>query len=157
MNGERLQLLHRTLVTANEEDKKNNRVGPILAMAHFQGRLLVGFGQSVRLYELGKKQLLRKCEIRKILPTGVKTLQTVGDRAYVGDLIQSIRMIQYDNQTNQLTLIATDPCPRPIVCQELLDWNTIAIGDKFGNISILRLPRGAIAEMGSKRISNRVS
>ena len=133
INGERFQLLHRTTV----DD------GPILALAHFQGRLLVGIGKSLRLYEMGKRQLLRKCELRNKLPTGVKTIQTVGDRAYVGDLLQSIQIIRYDATMNRLVLFATDPNPRPIVCQELLDWNTIAVGDKFGNISILRIPRGA--------------
>jgi len=69
VNGERLQLLHRTTV---EE-------GPVLALAHFQGRLLVGIGKSLKLYEMGKRQLLRKCELRG-LPTYVKTLQAAGDR-----------------------------------------------------------------------------
>jgi len=69
VNGERLQLLHRTTV----DD------GPVLAMAHFQGRLLVGIGKSLKLYEMGKRQLLRKSELRG-LPTYVKTLQTAGDR-----------------------------------------------------------------------------
>lgn len=69
VNGERLQLLHKTAV----ED------GPVLALAHFQGRLLVGIGRTLRLYEMGKRQLLRKCELRG-LPTFVKTLQTAGDR-----------------------------------------------------------------------------
>jgi splicing factor 3B subunit 3 len=69
INGERLQLLHRTAV----DD------GPVLALAHFQGRLLVGVGSSLRLYEMGKRQLLRKCEIRG-MPTMVKTLHTAGDR-----------------------------------------------------------------------------
>lgn len=69
VNGERLQLLHRTKL----ED------GPILSLVHFQGRLLVGFGKTVRLYEMGKRQLLKKCELRG-LPTMVKTLQAAGDR-----------------------------------------------------------------------------
>jgi splicing factor 3B subunit 3 len=69
INGERLQLLHRTAV----DD------GPVLSLAHFQGRLLVGIGKSLKLYEMGKRQLLRKCELRG-LPTYVKTLQTAGDR-----------------------------------------------------------------------------
>jgi splicing factor 3B subunit 3 len=69
INGERLQLLHRTAV----ED------GPVLALAHFQGRLLVGIGKTLRLYEMGKRQLLRKCEMRG-LPSFVKTIQTAGDR-----------------------------------------------------------------------------
>ena len=74
VNGDRLQLLHRTTV----DD------GPVLALAHFQGRLLVGIGKTLRLYEMGKRQLLRKCELRG-LPTFVKTLQTAGDR-YVDNL-----------------------------------------------------------------------
>ena len=69
VNGDRLQLLHRTTI----DD------GPVLALAHFQGRLLVGIGKTLRLYEMGKRQLLRKCELRG-LPTFVKTLQAAGDR-----------------------------------------------------------------------------
>lgn len=132
VNGDRLQLLHRT----NVDD------GPVLALAHFQGRLLVGIGKTLRLYEMGKRQLLRKCELRG-LPTYVKTLQTAGDRAYFGDMMRSLHMIRYEPTSNRLVLVASDPSPRPIVCQELLDWNTVAVGDKFGNICVLRLPRGA--------------
>ena len=69
VSGERLQLLHRTTVDE----------GPVLALAHFQGRLLVGVGKTLKLFEMGKRQLLRKCELRG-LPTNVKTLQTAGDR-----------------------------------------------------------------------------
>jgi splicing factor 3B subunit 3 len=132
VNDDRLQLLHRTLI----DD------GPVLALAHFQGRLLAGVGTKLRLYEMGKRQLLRKCEYRG-LPTYVKALQTVGDRAFVGDLMRSVQVIRYDASINKLSMLANDPSPRPIVCLELLDWNTVAIGDKFGNVSILRLPRGA--------------
>lgn len=132
LNGERFQLLHRTSV----DD------GPILAMAHFQGRLIVGIGKSLRLYEMGKRQLLRKCELRG-LPSVVKTIQTLGDRAYVGDLLQSMRVVKYDISSNRLILIAIDANPRPIVAEEILDTRTVAISDKFGNISILRLPKGA--------------
>mmetsp|Transcript_23184 Transcript_23184/g.49148 ORF Transcript_23184/g.49148 Transcript_23184/m.49148 type:complete len:1382 (+) Transcript_23184:152-4297(+) len=132
VNGERLQLLHRTQV----DD------GPVLSLVHFQGRLLVGIGKTVRLYEMGKRQLLKKCELRG-LPTMVKTLQAAGDRAFIGDMMQSIQYVRYDATANRLVLVAKDRSPRPITCQELLDLNTVAVGDKFGNISILRLPRGA--------------
>ena len=98
VNGERLQLLHKTTIESNTSTSKggatgtdnngkdagavgsnNNVGGPILALAHFQGRLLVGIGRTLRLYEMGKRQLLRKCELRG-LPTCVKTLQTAGNR-----------------------------------------------------------------------------
>ncbi|GKY94241.1 hypothetical protein MPSEU_000389900 [Mayamaea pseudoterrestris] len=144
VNGDRFQLLHRTAV----ED------GPVLSLSHFQGRLLVGVGKSLRLYEMGKRQLLRKCELRG-LPTFAKTIQTVGDRAFIGDMMQSIQIVRYDNSLNRLAVIARDASPRPIVCQELLDWNTVAVGDKFGNISVLRLPRGAdtsVVDVSGQRV-----
>jgi len=134
VNGERLQLLHRTEI----ED------GPVLALAHFQGRLLVGAGNTLKLFEMGKRQLLKKGELRG-LPTMVKCLQAAGDRAYIGDMLNSMQFIKYDATANRLLLVASDRTSRPITCQELLDMNTIAVGDKFGNITILRLPRGAEA------------
>ncbi|RYZ77123.1 MAG: hypothetical protein EOP04_31330 [Proteobacteria bacterium] len=33
-----------------------------MCVAGFQGYLLAGIGKSLRLYEMGKKALLRKCE-----------------------------------------------------------------------------------------------
>lgn len=33
-----------------------------LAICPFQGRVLIGVGKMLRLYDLGKKKLLRKCE-----------------------------------------------------------------------------------------------
>ena len=32
------------------------------AIASFQGRVLIGVGKNLRVYDLGKKKLLRKCE-----------------------------------------------------------------------------------------------
>ena len=60
--------------------------------------------------------------------------------------MRSLHIVRYEPSANRLILIANDPLPRPIVCQELLDFNTVAVGDKFGNISVLRLPRGAATE-----------
>jgi splicing factor 3B subunit 3 len=132
VNGERLQLLHRTKV----DD------GPVLSLVHFQGRLLVGIGNVLRLYEMGKRQLLKKCELRG-LPTMVKTLGAAGDRAFVGDMMQSVQFVRYDAISNRIFLVAKDRSLRPIACQELLDINTVAVGDKFGNVSILRLSGGS--------------
>lgn len=72
-NGRKLSLLHKTQV----EDIPR-------AMQAFQGRLLVGVGHTLRLYDIGKKRLLRKCENRQF-PTLIVTLHTMGDRIYVGD------------------------------------------------------------------------
>ena len=53
-NGRGLQLVHKTALG-----------GIPGALAGFKGRLLVGVGPIVRLYDLGKKKLLRKSEYRR--------------------------------------------------------------------------------------------
>lgn len=51
VTGEKLELLHKTPV----DDVPG-------AIAPFQGRVLIGVGKNLRVYDLGKKKLLRKCE-----------------------------------------------------------------------------------------------
>lgn len=63
--------------------------------------------------------------------------------AFVGDMMRSLHVVRYDVGSNRLILMANNPNPHPIVAQELLDYNTVAVSDKFGNICVLRLPRGA--------------
>ena len=53
-NGRRLELVHKTAVG-----------GIPGALAAFKGRLLVGVGPILRLYDMGKKKLLRKSEYRR--------------------------------------------------------------------------------------------
>lgn len=71
--GRKLKLFHKTPVD-----------GIPRAMQAFQGRLLAGVGNILRLYDVGKKKLLRKCENRHF-PTLIVTIHSMGDRIYVGD------------------------------------------------------------------------
>lgn len=143
----RLQLLHKTDV---EEIP--------LAMCEFHGRLLVGVGRSLRLYELGKKRLLRKCE-NKTFPTMIVKIQTHGDRVYVGDMTESVHFVKYKRVENSLVIFADDTLPRYISfcitaalsdCVSLplrfttslvsLDYDTVGGSDKFGNVFVLQTP-----------------
>jgi hypothetical protein len=72
--GARLELLHKTQLE-----------GIPGALVAFKGRLLAGVGPVLRLFELGRKKLLRKCEYRQ-LPQHVAQLHTLGSRIYVGDV-----------------------------------------------------------------------
>ena len=47
----------------------------------------------VWLYEMGKGQLLKNCELRG-LPTVVKTLQAMGNRVYVGDMMCRVQFFR---------------------------------------------------------------
>ncbi|KAF0774757.1 hypothetical protein AaE_001542, partial [Aphanomyces astaci] len=60
------------------------------AMCEFQGRLLVSVGKILRIYDLGKKKMLRKCENRNFPSTIVK-LTTAGARIYASDNHHSLR------------------------------------------------------------------
>jgi splicing factor 3B subunit 3 len=95
-----LQLLHKTEV---EEIPH--------AMIEFQGKLLVGIGRCLRLYDMGKKKLLKKTE-NKSFPSFIVKLQAMGDRVYVGDLSQSIVFAKYRRHENTFAIFADDSLPR---------------------------------------------
>ena len=95
-----LQLLHQTEV---EELP--------FALCEFNGRLLVGLGRNLRLYELGKKKLLKKCE-NKLFPHTIVKLLTHGDRIYVGDVAESMHFVKFKKQESALVIFADDFQPR---------------------------------------------
>merc|ERR1719329_1428035 len=91
---------------------------------------------------MGKKRLLRKCEKRGF-PTVIRTVNVHGDRLVVGDMQQSYHFLRYNRERNELSLFADDTTPRYVTCSAMLDYDTIAGADKFGNVFVLRLPDGA--------------
>ncbi|KAJ8941332.1 hypothetical protein NQ318_004776, partial [Aromia moschata] len=126
--GKELELVHRTVV---EEVP--------MALCSYNGRLLAGVGKMLRLYDLGKKKLLRKCE-NKHIPNAIVNIQAMGKRIFVSDVQESVFMVRYKRAENQLIIFADDTHPRWITCTCILDYDTVATADKFGNIAILRLP-----------------
>ncbi|KAM9998298.1 hypothetical protein ACTFIY_007955 [Dictyostelium cf. discoideum] len=126
--GKKLELLYKTEV---EE--------PVYAMAQFQGKLVCGVGKSIRIYDMGKKKLLRKCETKN-LPNTIVNIHSLGDRLVVGDIQESIHFIKYKRSENMLYVFADDLAPRWMTSSVMLDYDTVAGADKFGNIFVLRLP-----------------
>eukprot|EP00048_Salpingoeca_helianthica_P016590 m.233134 g.233134 ORF g.233134 m.233134 type:complete len:1196 (+) comp18997_c0_seq1:31-3618(+) len=123
-----LQLLHKTGVEF-----------PPSALLGIHGRLVAGVGRLLRLYELGQRKLLRKCE-NKHLPSHVVSLAAVGTRIAVCDMRESVVFVKYKPALNQLSIFADDTSPRWCTAVSWMDYSTVAVADKFGNISILRLP-----------------
>ena len=64
------------------------------AICAFKGRLLVGCGNALRLYDYGKKKLLRKVENRNF-PNFITTIHASGERIYVGDVQESFHFVRY--------------------------------------------------------------
>jgi len=126
--GQGLELIHKTPV-----DEVPYCIHP------FQNKVLVGVGKLLRLYDLGRKKLLRKCE-NKHIPHLVVDIKTVGERIIVSDAQESCHWVKYRRGENQLVTFADDTTPRWVTVACPLDYSTTAIADKFGNVSLVRLP-----------------
>ena len=87
----------------------------------------------------GKRKMLRKCE-NKNFPTCVKSLLTMGDRIYAGDMCENFFLVKYNAAEKTLDVLADCINPRFLTSSCLVDFDTIASGDKFGNIAVARLP-----------------
>jgi splicing factor 3B subunit 3 len=149
------------------------------AICAFGGRVLISVGKTLRIYDLGKRKLLRKCE-NKNFPTFITDIRTAGDRIYVTDLQESFHFIKYKRQENQIVVFADDSLPRMVTSQVLLDFDTIAggmflsfrvqnlccqianpcfpaisAGDKFGNVFITRLP-SEVSDEAENPTGNRI-
>ncbi|KAJ6476021.1 CPSF A subunit region-domain-containing protein [Mycena vitilis] len=109
-----------------------------LALLGFQGRLLAGVGKALRIYEIGKKKLLRKVE-NKSFASAIISLNTQGSRILVGDMQESVSFAVYKPPENRLLIFADDTQPRWTTAVAMVDYNTVAVGDRFGNVFVNRL------------------
>lgn len=144
----KLELLHTTRVTE-----------PVYALVPFRDMVLVGVGRALRLYDLGKKQLLRKAEYRIAVQNRVSALAVAGgDRVFVGDIQESVCLFKYiapdasgvggmdgpitsqGRDGGRFMPMASDSLPRWVVALLTVDYNTVCGCDKFGNLFVLRLP-----------------
>jgi len=134
-NSDRFEFIHRTTT----DDVVN-------AIHSFRGMALVGIGNRLRMYDFGKKKLLAKCE-NKQLPVKIVDIKSMGQRIIVSDSQESVHFMLYKRAENQLIVFADETTPRYIVSVCFVDYNTVAVGDRFGNISILRLPKDVLDEV----------
>ncbi|OBT44725.1 pre-mRNA-splicing factor rse1 [Pseudogymnoascus sp. WSF 3629] len=133
-DGKEIEFIHKTKVEK-----------PPLALLGFQGRLLVGVGKELRIYDLGMRQLLRKAQA-EIAASLIVGLQTQGSRIIVSDVQESITFVVYKFQENKLIPFADDTIARWTTCTTMVDYETVAGGDKFGNLWLLRCPTKASEE-----------
>ncbi|KAJ5344493.1 hypothetical protein N7452_002497 [Penicillium brevicompactum] len=133
-DGQSLEFIHKTAV---EE--------PPLALIGFQGHLMAGVGTQLRIYGVGIKQLLRKCQSDVVGKT-IVGLQTQGSRIVVSDVRDSVTYVVYKPQDNVLIPFADDSIARWTSATTMVDYETTAGGDKFGNLWLLRCPQKASHE-----------
>lgn len=133
-DGKDLEFIHKTKI---EE--------PPMALIAFQGRLLAGIGKVLRVYDLGLRQLLRKAQA-EVAPQLIVSLHAQGDRIIVGDVQQGVTYVVYKPESNKLFAFADDTINRWTTCTTMVDYESVAGGDKFGNLWILRCPERASQE-----------
>ena len=111
----------------------------------YKGRLLAAVGGYLRLYELGKKSLLKKSEYKKRFRL-INNIRVVNSRIFISDATDSVHMLRFNDKTSQFQQIADDILPRYITAFELIDYHTVVVTDKFGNMTVLRIPQNAEEE-----------
>jgi splicing factor 3B subunit 3 len=131
VDGKQLEFVHETTLAE-----------PPLALLPFKGKLLVGCGTDLSLYDIGMKSLLRKAMTPNCVPTRITGLKTQGSRLIVSDQTQSVTYVVHKDQVspNRLIPFADDTVARHTTCTEMLDYETTVGGDKFGNIWVVRCP-----------------
>ncbi|KAI9136953.1 CPSF A subunit region-domain-containing protein [Paraphysoderma sedebokerense] len=125
-----------------------------LAFCPFQGRLLAGIGNVLRIYDIGKKKLLRKCE-NKQAPNLIVSLETQGSRIVIGDISESFHYATYRQMDNRIIVFADDTTSRYLTSSTMMDYETIAGGDKFGNFWVNRLDSKVTEEIDDDPTGNK--
>lgn len=74
----------------------------------------------------------------------------------MADVQESFHFVKYKYQDNQLIPFADDTLPRWVTSSCMLDYNTVAGGDKFGNFFVDRLPPEVSDEVDDDPSANRV-
>lgn len=110
----------------------------------------------LRIYDLGKKKLLRKCESRSI-PNRICSIECQESRIIVTDIQESAFYAQYNQVENRIFVFADDSIPRWVTASCTLDYDTIAIADKFGNFSVGRVPKMASDEIEGDPTGNKLT
>lgn len=71
------------------------------------------------------------------LPVKIVDIKSMGQRIIVSDSQESVHFMLYKRAENQLIVFADETTPRYIVSVCFVDYDTVAVGDRFGNISIV--------------------
>jgi splicing factor 3B subunit 3 len=118
----------------------------------FNGRLALGLGNELLIYDLGMKALLRKTRGASV-PNQITSLQAQGNRIICGDVSDSVTYVVYKGgANNRLIPFVDDTIQRWTTATAMLDYETVAGGDKFGNLWVVRCPEQASKEADDEGI-----
>lgn len=140
-DGTRMTLEHKTPFDA-----------PVYALHPFNGRLAIGVGPDLYIHDIGLKSLLRKSR-GTVAPTTITNIASMGNRLIISDVSESLTYIVYKpSPHNRMIPFADDTVPRWMTSMTMVDYETVAGGDKFGNLFLLRAPEQASKEADEEGI-----
>ncbi|KAI5959067.1 RSE1 [Candida pseudojiufengensis] len=114
----------------------------------FENKLIIGSSESLSLYELGQKQLLRKSLTKIPFISKINKISvSINQRILVSDLHNSLVLLKFDSDLNQFLPIMDDIIKRQIISIKQLDYDTFIGSDKFGNIFVSRISREISTEI----------
>lgn len=124
---------------------------PIYALLPFRGRLAMGIGNELFIYDIGMKALLRKSR-GAMTPNQIVTLEAMGNRIVCGDISDSVTYVVFKPEFNRMISFVDDTIQRWTTASAMVDYETTAGGDKFGNLWIMRCPEVASKEADEEGI-----
>lgn len=142
--------------------------GIISTVVSFRDMILVGVETQLHYFKIGIRKLLLKGQLANAAKNKVVALCPAGgDRVFVGDVMDSVSVFQYDEEqgstgkgldgAGKFSRIANDTTPRWINTITLLDYSTICGSDKFGNIFVLRLSPPQKSQSVHSRLTYQIS
>ncbi|KAG5354548.1 Pre-mRNA-splicing factor RSE1 [Yarrowia sp. B02] len=125
---------------------------PPLALVGYNNLLIAGVGNQMRLYALGLKQLLRKAQVELSKRVTCLDVFPGSNRVAVGDILQSVTVCvileensgsSEDSAGHVIYPLVCDSIQRQVTCLTFVDYQTLAVGDRFGGFTMLRIPAEA--------------
>ncbi|KAI7171011.1 hypothetical protein D0869_15364 [Hortaea werneckii] len=143
--GRKIELVHKTPFPT-----------PIYALHPFHGRLAIGVGNELFIYDLGLKSLLRKSR-GTVVPNLITSIDSRANRLICADISESLTFIVFKPAHNRLIPFVDDTIPRWSTALSVLDYETAAGADKFGNLFVLRVPEQASKESDEEGVGGYIS
>lgn len=78
------------------------------------------------------------------IPSLIVDIKARGQRVYVSDVQESLFVLRYRRHENQLIIFADDTNQRWVTNSCLLDYDTAALADKFGNVAVVSMVIGVV-------------
>lgn len=130
---------------------------PIYALQPFHGRLALGVGPELFIYDIGMRALLRKSRGMAV-PNTITGIQSQGNRLICSDVSESVTFVVYKGgSANRLIPFVDDTIQRWTTATTMLDYETVAGGDKFGNLWVVRCPEQASKEADEEGIGGHIT